>query len=202
MTLLFVCTGNICRSALADRLAAQWSEPGLPVASAGTRAVDGRRMHPLTAAVLERHRGTAEHFRSRQLTPSVLADAGLVLTMTGEHRDAVLLMSPRHLHSAFTLQEAATLLADLPAVRLGGPPADRPAALARRLAGARAVRRRDRAAADDIADPIGGSPSVHSRIGGQVAIGVRAVTDALRDPSGGDAPTVRMRRLPPVPTVS
>jgi protein-tyrosine-phosphatase len=200
MTLLFVCTGNICRSALAERLAARWLGDDAPVASAGTHAVQGRLMHPLSAAVLERHGGTAEHFRSRPLTPGLLADASLVLAMTDEHLDAVLRMSPRSLHSTFTLREAAALLDDnehIPVV--GSGLADPAAVLAQHLAEARAMRGRRSAYARDIEDPMGRSSSTHARVGGEVAVAVRTVTDALLGGPQSEALTIRMRRLPPVP---
>jgi protein-tyrosine phosphatase len=200
MTVLFVCTGNICRSPLAERLASRWLGGLVPVGSAGTHAVDGRPMHPLSAAVLERHGGTADDFRSRLLTEQVVGKAALVLTMTEEHRDAVLRLSPRTLHSAFTLLEAATLLTDDRHSSFAGMAlSERPAALARQLAEARALRGRRRTGPDDIDDPMGGSASTHDRIGAEVAAAVRSVTDALRGGAVEDAHTVRMRRLPPVP---
>jgi protein-tyrosine phosphatase len=58
-TILFVCTGNICRSALAERLGRaylnQWlrdTASAIRVVSAGTQAVVGSAMHPDSALVL------------------------------------------------------------------------------------------------------------------------------------------------------
>jgi protein-tyrosine phosphatase len=200
MTLLFVCTGNICRSALADRVATRWLGPEIAVRSAGTHAVDGRPMHPLTAAVLERHGGTAGSFRSRHLRPEMVADADLVLTMSAEHRDAVLEMSPRHMRSVFTLLEAAALGRSVPAEQLAALPVrDRPQRLAALLAEARSIRPRDRARTDDIVDPISGTEVLHARVGAEVADAVRSLIDLLDGGAPLNERTVRMTRLPPVP---
>ncbi|OQQ27341.1 protein tyrosine phosphatase [Prescottella equi] len=111
MQLLFVCTGNICRSPIAERLASAWSARSdtidLTVASAGTRAVVGSPMEPKAAQVLSDLGGSPDGFVARQINPAVASSADLVLTMTEEHRDAVLKLSPRHLKRTFTLLEAA-----------------------------------------------------------------------------------------------
>ena len=52
-----VCTGNICRSPTAERLAAAYAvqngNPDITASSAGTRAVIGHPIHPDAAVVLE-----------------------------------------------------------------------------------------------------------------------------------------------------
>src|SRR3954467_7687254 len=116
-TVLLVCTGNICRSALAERLGRAYLEERLGedagavrLISAGTRAVVGSAMHPHSALVLRGYGAEAGDFRARQLTDSVAAEAGLVLTMTRAHRREVLRLAPRGLARTFTLREAADLL--------------------------------------------------------------------------------------------
>ncbi len=53
MHVLFVCTGNICRSPTAERLAAGLSSMAdLRASSAGTRAVIAHPMHPDAAQAL------------------------------------------------------------------------------------------------------------------------------------------------------
>lgn len=110
---LFVCTGNICRSPTAERLAAAYGDrfqvPNFTTSSAGTHAVIGHAMHPDAALVLERLGGDASNFGGRQLTPKIASSADLVLTMTKAHRDAVLELAPHKLRKTFTLSEAANL---------------------------------------------------------------------------------------------
>ncbi|PQE00644.1 low molecular weight phosphatase family protein [Mycobacterium sp. EPG1] len=118
MRILFVCTGNICRSPTAERLAiaygAQLDMPDLQIESAGVRAVVGHAIHPYAALVIEGLGADPTNFSARQLNPRIASGADLILTMTQEHRDQVLERAPRAFRRTFTLTEAAQL-ARLPA---------------------------------------------------------------------------------------
>jgi protein-tyrosine phosphatase len=111
---LFVCTGNICRSPIAERFAvaeaARAGSTGFQASSAGIRAVIGSPIEPHAANVIEKLGGAVDSFAARQLTPRIAADADLILTMTRAHRDRVLEVAPSRLHRTFTLGEAAQLL--------------------------------------------------------------------------------------------
>ncbi len=111
MKILFVCTGNICRSPLAERLAAVYAAErqitDLRASSAGIRAVVGKSMHHDAVDVLENLGGDASGFAARQLTPRLATDTDLILTMTAAHRDMVLELAPQKLHRTFTMGEAA-----------------------------------------------------------------------------------------------
>ncbi|WP_163726142.1 arsenate reductase/protein-tyrosine-phosphatase family protein [Mycolicibacterium psychrotolerans] len=113
MQLLFVCTGNICRSPTAERLAAQFASErrlvGLRFSSAGIRAVIGHPIHPGSAAVLQVLGGDPSAFQARQLTSRLASAADLILGMTKQHREAVLEIAPQKLHRTFTLAEAAQI---------------------------------------------------------------------------------------------
>lgn len=109
MHVLFVCTGNICRSPAAQfMLASQWSgEAGLSVSSAGVSAMVGVGVHSPVRSVLA-ERGIADpDFRGRQLTPHLISGADLVLVMTREHRSRVVSQQPAALRRTFTLREFA-----------------------------------------------------------------------------------------------
>src|SRR4051812_10984921 len=74
-TVLFVCTGNICRSPVAERVARAFLDAALGaeaacihLGSAGTRAVVGSGVHPDSAAVLAGLGGKPAGFAARQLT--------------------------------------------------------------------------------------------------------------------------------------
>ena len=111
-----MCTGNICRSPTAERLArsyaAAYNISGLKASSAGTRAVVGYPIHPDAALVLETLGGDPAGFAARRITPKVAAEADLILTMTREHRDTVFEVAPRQFRRTFTLAEAALLAAE------------------------------------------------------------------------------------------
>jgi protein-tyrosine-phosphatase len=202
MRLLFVCTGNICRSAAADRLMSAWMAKSSGVRpqirSAGTRAVDGRPMHPLTAAALDQHGVSAAGFASWRLTQEEVDWADLVLTMTTGHREEVLALRPGALRKVFTLREAAALAAHLPEGCLDGShPEDRVARLAAALAEARALHRR--LAEDfDVADPIDGPARAHAEAVDQIVAALEPLV-AVLDTRLPTEHTVRILRLPPVP---
>jgi len=157
--ILFICTGNICRSPTAERLlVALGAANGLQdiqASSAGTRAVIGHPMHLEAAPVLERLGGDPSDFAARQLTAKIASAADLVLTMTRAHRDAVLELAPHRLHRTFTLAEASRLISEHGARTVAELAARRSLVTADELL--------------DIPDPIGQSPEVFAEIGSQIA---------------------------------
>lgn len=129
MHVLFVCNGNVCRSAIAERLtraiAVEHRLPGLTAESAGTRALVGFPIEPLAAQTLLGLGGDPEGFRARKLKPEYIDRADLVLTMTEQIRDQVAEMAFGAGSRTFTLLEAhriakvtgARSIADLHAAR-------------------------------------------------------------------------------------
>ncbi|OAH09603.1 arsenate reductase/protein-tyrosine-phosphatase family protein [Streptomyces jeddahensis] len=108
---LFVCTGNVHRSALAERLMAARLAPGSPVRpeSAGTGARHRSGMDPATRRVLEELGGDGAGFASRPLTEERVGEAGLVLGLAREHREAAVRISPLAMRRCFTLKEFVRL---------------------------------------------------------------------------------------------
>jgi protein-tyrosine phosphatase len=112
-TILVVCTGNICRSPVAERLIrAQCEALGLPVAvhSAGTQSMVGHDMTPEAAHLAEHYEADPVGHHSKQLTEQQITDADLVLTATREHRSKVVSLHPRAARYTFTLNQFARLL--------------------------------------------------------------------------------------------
>ncbi|MGW0161216.1 arsenate reductase/protein-tyrosine-phosphatase family protein [Mycobacterium sp. NPDC003323] len=157
--ILFVCTGNICRSPTAERLAIAYCDRvgivDTTASSAGTRALVGHPIHPDAQSVLERLGGSASEFAARRLSAKVASRAELILTMTRTHRDSVLEVAPHKLHRTFTLVEAARLVQEA-----GAHSVDALANLRPQLAGSESL---------DITDPIGQSPEVFEAVGRQIA---------------------------------
>lgn len=86
-SVLFVCTGNVCRSPFAERLLAARA-PHLLVTSRGTYSLTGSAMDADMAAELRARGGDPAGFVSRPLTAADL-DADLVLAMEPAHLDVI-----------------------------------------------------------------------------------------------------------------
>ncbi len=117
---LMVCTGNLCRSPMAQYLAAaalrtdqdpaaQW----VTIISAGTHASEGSPMHPHAAVVLAERGLDPRGFAGRRLGADMINNAGLVLCTQREHRAAVVTMMPKAVRRTFTLRELARLTAGM-----------------------------------------------------------------------------------------
>jgi protein-tyrosine phosphatase len=83
---------------------------GFEVSSAGTRAMVGDPMQPISADIVSTFGGDPENFTARQLTPKILRGVDLVLTMTSGHRGEVLQLDASLLKRTFTIREFARML--------------------------------------------------------------------------------------------
>ncbi len=179
--ILFVCTGNICRSAMAERLTLAALGPGSPilVGSAGTHARPGLPMAERASGVLLRLGGDPENFASRPLTAEEVARADLVLAASSEHRAEAVALHPVAAARAFTIVEFGALARAVPAGRvLGhGDPVRRARALLEETGALRGLVRVER---PDIADPYGGPRRAYReaarRIADALAVPIRLLT--------------------------
>lgn len=111
--LLFVCTGNICRSAFAEVVARGRGVAGVEFSSAGVRAVVGEGMDPPMAGLVGR-RGDASGHRARQLTREMMEEANLVIAMAADHRRFILDEWPALGRKAFVIGQVAREIGRLP----------------------------------------------------------------------------------------
>ena len=109
--ILLVCTGNTCRSPMAEVLLkgkAQNSNPlqQIKVISAGTIGGNGGASRQAIRVMKKRGLDLDGHM-SRQLTSELVAEADLILTMAQSHKRAVLSLAPDAWGKIFTLTEFA-----------------------------------------------------------------------------------------------
>jgi protein-tyrosine phosphatase len=160
--ILFVCTGNLCRSPMAERLLQVSLSRRLGLAaipftavSAGTHAQSGAPMHPYAAQALAELGADAEAFQSRPLIPADVASADLVLTATRAHRARCVQLHPATVLRCFTLRQwnrlvGAVEIAALPA----GDPLVRARSLHREVLAVRGTVQPVPADLDDLPDPL------------------------------------------------
>ena len=86
MKVLFVCTGNTCRSPFAAAVARR---DGLDAESAGLSAFESSPATSDAVAVAAEHGIDLASHRARKLTPALLDAAEIVVVMTGDHLRAI-----------------------------------------------------------------------------------------------------------------
>ena len=180
---LVVCSGNVCRSPLAERLLRARLDEELgagagtfTVTSAGTTAVVGAPMDPRAAEVARALGADADHFRARDLDAEQVIAADLVLTATRDHRGAVLRLHPAAHRYTFTLREFGRLTATVPPDGLPDlDPVRRARALVAAVSARRGLHRAGQPEDDDVPDPHGAAEEVHRTVG-------RSIADALAAP--------------------
>lgn len=107
--LLFVCTGNTCRSPMAEGLCRKAVEKrsDFKVGSAGVAASKGTPASRETLSILKKRGAPLEGFKSRPVTEAILRDATHVFAMTEGHLAVLEARFPEHSDKFYLLREFA-----------------------------------------------------------------------------------------------
>lgn len=188
MRILFVCTGNTCRSPMAEGMLRKLAvERGLTieVQSAGVAASEGLSMSLHAASVL-RDQGIEDHITSTPLRAEHTQWADLILTLTEAHKYRVIQVFPETADKVYALkefvennemvvtdqEELQRLVADVELDRaLGNPRDEEKENRIRELA--------QRLPVYDISDPFGGSRQVYDRTAAEIREALGKLIDKL-----------------------
>ena len=104
---LFVCTGNTCRSPMAEGLLrkALAGRNDFTVGSAGVAASKGGSASPETLGILKKRGASLDGFKSRPVNESMLAQASHVFAMTEGHLAALESRFPQFSDKYFLVRE-------------------------------------------------------------------------------------------------
>lgn len=189
--ILTVCTGNVCRSPLAEALLrSELAGQPVEVSSAGTRALVDAPMTDQNIAIAQRQTGALpQPHRARQLRAELMQDADLVLALSRSHRREAVEMLPGVSRYIFTLREfgrlAQALSDEAPVMRSlddGGARIREAVSFIAQMRGT--VPPAAQAEDDDVVDPYRQSDEVYEQSAAQIVPAVRAIAGLVRTAVG------------------
>ena len=150
--ILFVCTGNTCRSPMTEGMLKKAAEEKglsdrISVSSAGISVFRAPSASPEAVEVMRRAGIDISSHRPRQVTAEMLLEADLVITMTESHRSRILDMYPEIKGKVYTIKKFAKM-------ENGSP---------------------------DIPDPFGGAEKEYKRIASEIGEAVKKIIDRLSE---------------------
>lgn len=179
MNILFVCTGNICRSPMGELLWPRFiTDPNIQARSAGTYGLDGHAIAEHSRELMERDGIDPSAFRSRRLTREIAANADLILCFEREQRGDIVTLAPNKVRRTFLLPDFANAAAYCAKERFitGATVADRLESVIDNASLARPMLPQ----VDDVPDPQGKDMQAFERAHASIVADLRTIADAVR----------------------
>lgn len=183
-TVLHVCTGNICRSPMSERILDGLTGDDVLNHGSGISAYhEGEAMERKSALELEERGFDPAGHRARHIDRAQVASADLILVATVTHREYIAERFPEAVDKTFLVRQFGRITEDLLAREGNAALPEGEAAVRGKALVALAAERREQYPEDDLSDPWGLSRAVYSQIADQLEDALEPVADALE----GDA---------------
>lgn len=110
MHIMFVCTGNICRSPMGELLMTHYlNGTTVQVSSAGTRGLPMHPIDPSSGRLMQSVGIESSGFRSRRLTRQMADEADLILCFEKQQRKEIVTLAPAAVRYTFLLDDFANM---------------------------------------------------------------------------------------------
>ena len=106
-SILFLCTGNSCRSQIAEAIANKELSPALSIESAGTEA---HGLNPYTIKTLKEINIDISNNTSKAVSDSELIKYDLIITLCGDARDKCPILDNKIKHIHWDLKDPANFI--------------------------------------------------------------------------------------------
>ncbi len=109
MKIMFICTGNICRSAMAHKLMEKKVKDNnlkdIQIYSCGVYAIDGDMPTYNAEAVMEEYEVDIKSHKATNIRNSKIEEMDLILCATVSHKNSVVQMYPHLKEKIYTIKE-------------------------------------------------------------------------------------------------
>ncbi|MCG8500169.1 MAG: low molecular weight protein arginine phosphatase [Firmicutes bacterium] len=123
--ILFICTGNTCRSSMAEglfkKLLTEYGIDNIEASSAGTSVFFPSCASDHAIKIMRDQGIDLSTHQSKQVTKEMVEKANLIFTMTVNHRENVIRLCPQAADRVFTLKEFANEAENNNALDIGDP---------------------------------------------------------------------------------
>ncbi|PAB58309.1 low molecular weight protein arginine phosphatase [Anaeromicrobium sediminis] len=116
MNILFVCTGNTCRSPMAEALMKKLIEKhnlNINIYSAGIFTMDGLSPSENSILAMDEIGINIRDYKSNTITRELINNSDLILTMTENHKQKILQIIPKISNKIYTLKEYGKVNGDI-----------------------------------------------------------------------------------------